>query len=150
MASTATKKALSALTGITAGIAIGTLSAIAPAAAFDFEENRFTANVPYGMDSSVELNQPMYPSFRDDNGNRVIANGDLTASGGGTHTSGVGFTSTSGGNGNCNGVSCGSNSAQAIGNQINVVTTGSYNTVVINAEQINNGNQQATVTNNVQ
>lgn len=145
MARTSLKIALSA-----ASIALGTATAV-PALAFDFEENRFTANTPYGMESSVELNQPMYPSFRDDNGNRVIANGDWTLQGGGSSSSGVGSTSINGsGNGNCNGVSCGSNSAQAVGNQLNVITTGSYNTVVVNAQQTNNGNQQATVTNNVQ
>lgn len=141
MAKTVLKVTLAA-----AGIALGSA---APAMGFDFEENRFTANTPYGMDSPVEMNRPMYPSFRDENGNRVIAHGDWTSSGGGSVSSGAGSARISG-NGNCSGVGCGSNSAQAVGNQLNVVTTGSYNTVVINSKQINNGNQQATVTNNVQ
>ena len=36
--------------------------------------------------------------------------------------------------------------ATAIGNQLNVVTLGNNNTVVVNATQTNNGNQTATTT----
>ena len=42
------------------------------------------------------------------------------------------------------GFSGGSYSGQAIGNQLNVITNGNYNTVIVNSTQINNGNQTAT------
>ncbi len=48
--------------------------------------------------------------------------------------SGVGFGNSSNG------------TASAIGNSLNVITTGSYNTVIVNSKQTNNGNQTATVT----
>jgi holdfast attachment protein HfaA len=35
--------------------------------------------------------------------------------------------------------------ASAIGNQLNVVTVGNNNTVIVNSNQVNNGNQTATV-----
>ncbi len=44
------------------------------------------------------------------------------------------------------GASSTTGAATAIGNQLNVVTLGNNNTVVVNAVQTNNGNQTATNT----
>ncbi|PZO53327.1 MAG: hypothetical protein DCF16_07195 [Alphaproteobacteria bacterium] len=75
------------------------------------------------------FDQPINPSTRDESGNRTIVNGRMEIEG-----------SLSGGlmDGYASGFS-----AQAIGNQLNVVTQGSYNTVIVDATQINNGDISA-------
>lgn len=84
---------------------------------------------PFGMGWD-NFDTPINPSTRDANGNRVIVNGRMelegTLSGGlmDNYASGLG-------------------SAQAIGNQLNVVTQGNYNTVIIDSTQINNGDISA-------
>ena len=75
---------------------------------------------------------PINPSTRDENGNRVIVNGRMEIEG--TLTGGL-MDSFSGGIG----------SAQAIGNQLNVITQGNYNTVIVDSTQINNGDVIAQV-----
>jgi holdfast attachment protein HfaA len=75
---------------------------------------------------------PINPSTRDENGNRVIVNGRMEIEG--TLTGGL-MDSFSGGIG----------SAQAIGNQLNVITQGDYNTVIVDSTQINNGDVIAEV-----
>ena len=96
-------------------------------------------NVPYGK-SYNDFNQPFDARTRDANGNRTIVNGRMFLGsqsnlsfglGGGFFGSGSTSTSGVGGYG----------SAGAIGNQLNVVTMGSWNTVIIDSTQINNGNQ---------
>jgi holdfast attachment protein HfaA len=91
-------------------------------------------NRPYGTTPGQE-NAPMSGSTRDANGNRVIVNGrfvsgslqsrDGVAGGTGRGSTGV------------------SSNATAIGNSLNVIVSGRYNTVIVNAEQINNGDQTA-------
>lgn len=78
------------------------------------------------FDSSINT------STRDENGNRVIVNGRMQIEG--TLTGGL-QDSFSGGIG----------SAQAIGNQLNVVTQGNYNTVIVDSTQINNGDVTAVI-----
>ena len=75
---------------------------------------------------------PINPASRDANGNREIVNGRMDIEG--TLTGGIqdGFASGLGGS-----------SAQAIGNQLNVVTQGNYNTVIVDSTQINNGDISA-------
>jgi holdfast attachment protein HfaA len=72
------------------------------------------------------------PATRDENGNRTIVNGRMEIEG--TLTGGImdGFGSGLGGS-----------SSQAIGNQLNVVTQGNYNTVIVDSTQINNGDISA-------
>jgi holdfast attachment protein HfaA len=72
---------------------------------------------------------PINPSSRDTNGNRTIINGRMELEG--TLTGGL-----------MDGWATG-NSAQAIGNQLNVVTQGNYNTVIVDSTQINNGDISA-------
>ena len=136
-------------------IALPALAAVTAAAIFvsvpakagsDFDHYRLTSNMPYGWDSNTAANNdPVNPSFRDANGNRTFIDGvDVTdTSSSSTSSSGGGSWSWSGG-GCCGGSSGnGRNSAVAIGNSLNVITTGNHNTVIVNADQTNYGNQEA-------
>lgn len=92
-------------------------------------------NAGYGRAPGDE-NRPVNFSIRDANGNLTIVDGVMntgrdqsTLAGSsiyeGSGYSGVGASYTTG--------------ATAIGNNLNVVTTGNYNTVIINSSQTNNG-----------
>lgn len=85
----------------------------------------------YGM-GWESFDTPINASTRDENGNRVIVNGRMEIEG--TLTGGL-QDSYSGSWG----------SAQAIGNQLNVVTQGNYNTVIVDSTQINNGDISADI-----
>lgn len=91
---------------------------------------------PYGVGYGDE-NRPYQASTRDENGNRVIVNGRFVDSNY-SSSSGVGGSLVQGQWGS-------SFSASAIGNSLNVVTTGSWNTVIIDSTQINNGDQEADI-----
>lgn len=92
---------------------------------------------PYGMSYGQELT-PFEASTRDANGNRTVVNGLIDGG------SGVAF-------GSANAVASASASASsfaggysqgvAVGNQLNVITQGNYNTVIVTAQQTNTGNQ---------
>ncbi len=86
-------------------------------------------NTDYG-----DLERPIEISGRGPNGNRMVINGRIIDDGSslplGLGLGGVGPS--------------GVEQATALGNQLNVVTQGSFNTVIIDAEQINTGNQTAT------
>jgi holdfast attachment protein HfaA len=117
-------------------------------------------NHPYGMTQGGE-NAPVNPSLRDANGNLTLVNGQFTSSGVGQQTGlqpmgSLGMSSlaasntvTSGASTTTTGAGAGGASmmgtASAIGNQLNVVTVGNNNTVVVNSRQTNNGNQTANV-----
>jgi holdfast attachment protein HfaA len=92
---------------------------------------------PYGINPGDE-SRPYDARTRDLNGNRVIVDGrmvtgdDLSSLPLGLYNSsgtGMGFSGT----------------GSAIGNQLNVNTSGSFNTVVVNSTQINNGNQTVNI-----
>lgn len=97
---------------------------------------------PIGFGFGQE-NQPFQPGTRDVNGNRLIVDGriitgdDLSTfstnslAGGGQSLSGAGFYNQPQGQ------------TSAIGNQLNVITEGSFNTIIINSDQTNNGDQTA-------
>jgi len=121
--------------------AIAAASCPAMAQAGDFT-NSATYNTPIDTVPGSE-NQPINPSLRDQNGNLTVVNGQFTSSasahafaGASAFASGVG----SAGSGAAFG------GATAIGNSLNVVTTGNNNTVVVTAEQTNNGNVTADTT----
>ena len=117
-------------------------------------------NHPYGMSQGGE-NAPVDPSLRDGNGNLTVVNGQFTSSAmsqstglqpmgtlgnsslaaTNTVTSGASTTTTGAGAGGASMFG----QASAIGNSLNVVTVGNNNTVVVNSNQVNNGNQTATV-----
>jgi holdfast attachment protein HfaA len=96
---------------------------------------------PFGFNYGEEA-QPFEANTRDANGNRLIVDGRImtgmdqsslsmataSASSWAQASAGAGF-----GNGAAQGA--------AIGNQINVITQGNYNTVIVNATQTNTGNQ---------
>lgn len=83
----------------------------------------------YGMEAD-SWSDPINPSTRDSRGNRVIINGRLSDA-----------TSLSGGLMDEGGIG----SSYAVGNQLNVVTQGNWNTVIIDSTQINNGDVSADV-----
>ncbi|VAV93880.1 hypothetical protein MNBD_ALPHA06-1748 [hydrothermal vent metagenome] len=100
-------------------------------------------NIPYGRTYRDE-NTPYNPSSRDANGNRVIINGRMFAGDGSSLSGGLGSGFFGGQNsfGSQTGFGgAGAAGAGAIGNQLNVLTVGNYNTVIIDSTQINNGNQ---------
>jgi holdfast attachment protein HfaA len=101
-------------------------------------------NAGYGRTAGSE-NSPVNVSMRDANGNLVIANGQVLS---GTGSS-IFSTSITGGAGSAAtgvGVGGGSSSlaATAVGNSLTVVTTGNYNTVIVNSKQTNTGAITAT------
>jgi holdfast attachment protein HfaA len=95
-----------------------------PSSAGDFSRG-------YGM-GWESFDTPINPATRDENGNRTIVNGRMEIEGslsGGlqdSFASGIGASS-------------------AIGNQLNVITQGNYNTVIVDSTQINNGDITAVV-----
>lgn len=143
-----------------AAICLGAATAVAGAAQAQIT-SASDYNHPYGMTQGDE-NAPVDPSLRDSNGNLTLVNGQFTSSSLSQQTglqpmgalgmstlaatsstaSGV-STTTLGGGGVGNSSTLGS--ASAIGNSLNVVTVGNNNTVVVNSQQINNGNQTANV-----
>ena len=93
--------------------------------------------VPYGMGLGL-AETPYNPSTRDSAGNRLVIDGRIINSSS-YSTLGTGMNTPWGateGSG-----MLGYN--MAIGNQLNVITNGSNNTIIIDSTQINNGNQTA-------
>lgn len=88
-------------------------------------------------------NQPSNYSLRDSNGNLTVVDGQFTSSNYG-YNQGYQQSTTSGGVGT-SGAGAAYGQASAVGNQLNVVTVGNNNTVVVDSTQINNGNQNASV-----
>jgi holdfast attachment protein HfaA len=97
---------------------------------------------PYGYQYGQE-NQPYDAGTRDQNGNRVIVDGriivgdDLSSLPSGLYN----FNGLTSGGSGFSGVGVGS----AIGNQLNVITQGSHNIVIVDSTQINNGDQNVTI-----
>ena len=90
-------------------------------------------NRPIGFEGGQE-NRPIDASTRDENGNRLVVDGRIQ-----TETSisrSSAYSSLGGGS---------AASPTAIGNNLTVITQGSWNTVILESEQINNGNQEANV-----
>ena len=131
-----------------AAAALIACSVVATAAKAGDYSNASNYNAPYGMQAGQE-NAPPNTSLRDANGNLTVVNGQFTSSNFGTATgvgaAGSGVSASSAGAGT-SGASSTMGAATAIGNQLNVVTLGNNNTVVVNAVQTNNGNQTATNT----
>lgn len=105
---------------------------------------------PWGTDSA-QNNQPYRAGTRDANGNRVVLNGVLqTGVGVQAQMSGAGGvgnapTQSNQGAGSTGMSASGTNSsALAVGNQLNVIVNGNYNTVIVNSTQTNNGDVNAT------
>lgn len=116
--------------GLALGLALGAVpgTALAQEAGYLSEFER-----PYGFGYGEE-SRPFDARSRDISGNRVVINGLIE---GGT---GLG-TSLYTGWGQTEGASGMLGTGTAVGNQLNVITNGSNNTVIIDATQINNGDQ---------
>lgn len=125
---------------------LGGIALMGTASAGDYT-NSSTYNAPFGLQAGQE-NQTPSPSLRDANGNLTVVNGQFTSANfgpsAGVSASASGAASASGVGTSGAGTAFGG--ATAIGNQLNVVTLGNSNTVVVNATQTNNGNQTATTT----
>ncbi|MGH6870216.1 MAG: holdfast anchoring protein HfaA [Rhizomicrobium sp.] len=125
------------------------LAALAGAAQAADYSNSSSYNQGYGM-AAGEENAPVNASLRDANGNLTVVNGQFTSSQM-SQQSGVQQMATISGmssqgtftNSVASGGGMSTATATAIGNQLNVVTVGSNNTVVVNSNQVNNGNQTA-------
>lgn len=97
-------------------------------------------NAGYGRTSGQENRMVDY-STRDANGNRVIVDGVmLTGDDQSTFTRGGGSLDSYSGAGS-------QGSSTAIGNNLVVITQGSYNVVIVDSTQINNGDVTATAGN---
>lgn len=82
-------------------------------------------------------------STRDANGNRLIVNG-IIQSGASSYSSqsgGVASAYAGAGSSSSSGTTIGGSTA--VGNQLNVVVQGSWNTVIVNSKQTNNGDVNA-------
>jgi holdfast attachment protein HfaA len=90
-------------------------------------------------------NTPSNYQLRDANGNLTVVNGQFQSSANYASQSGAQFTQTGGGGVGTSGAGAQYGQAAAIGNQLNVVVVGNHNTTVVDANQVNNGNQTATV-----
>jgi holdfast attachment protein HfaA len=121
-----------------AALAIAVTSATAQEAGYLAEFER-----PYGWAYGSE-DRPFDADTRDSTGNRVIINGLIQ--GGSSLATGLhtGWGQTDGVNGQL-GSGSSSGFGSAVGNQLNVVTNGSNNTIIIDNTQINNGNQNVTL-----
>lgn len=118
-------------------IATAALSAIAGgAAAQSMSTNAASFNGGYARYNGQENRAIENYSNRDASGNMLIVDGIIQA--GSSYASSEAKSSSYSG-----GVGIGSSSATAIGNNLNVVTQGNFNTVIVNSTQINNGNVTA-------
>ena len=79
-------------------------------------------------------NQPADGQVRDGNGNLIIVNGVMSGASAFSRTDGMHQTGAGFANGG---------TATAIGNSLNVTVLGSWNTVIVDSEQVNNGDQNA-------
>lgn len=93
----------------------------------------------YGL-ARNQLQSGIDPSTRDANGNRVILDGALLT---GSDNSVFSYSQTHGAGDSYSGAGA-VGGATAIGNNLQVIVNGSYNTVVVTSTQINNGNVTAT------
>jgi holdfast attachment protein HfaA len=129
-----------------AGIAAMAMSVVCAPAAVAQISTASSYNSPYGMTQAQE-NQTVNPSLRDSNGNLALVNGQFQSSSM-SQQSGVQSMGVLGNGGTTLGSNAGFGpvgSSSAIGNSLNVITTGSDNTVIVDSTQTNNGNQTATV-----
>ncbi len=112
-------------------ILIGAVMIATPAFADPIPSGTGDVERAFGMNWE-SFDTPINPATRDANGNRTIVNGRMAIEG--ALTGGImdGF-----------GSGLGVSSAQAIGNQLNVITQGNYNTVIVDSTQINNGDISA-------
>jgi len=124
-----------------AGLAVLTIAGLAQAQMMTTNSASFNAG--YGRYSGQE-NQPVNVETTDPNNNTVLINGLFQASSNsifaGSSARLSGAADSFSGAGGVGG------SSTAIGNSLNVVVNGSYNTVIVQSQQTNNGDVTATTT----
>jgi holdfast attachment protein HfaA len=114
-------------------------------AAGSAQAQSWTQSSSYNGYGASSQNAPSNYQLRDANGNLTLVNGQFQSSSNYSSQAGTQLAqSTSGGVGT-SGAGAQYGQASAIGNQLNVVVLGSHNTTIVDADQINNGNQTATV-----
>jgi holdfast attachment protein HfaA len=102
----------------------------------------WTSSSMYNGYGATTQNTASSYSIRDANGNLTMVNGQVTSS---STSSAMGAQSASSGVG-MGGAESAYGQATAIGNSLNVVVVGSHNTTIIDAQQVNTGNQTANAT----
>jgi holdfast attachment protein HfaA len=110
-----------------------------PAAAQTFGTNSAEFNGGWGRYPGQE-NQPIDVNTRDELGNRIIVDGIIQD---GSENTTYSQTDNNGAGNVFSGAGGRWSSATAIGNNLQVITQGSYNTVIVNSTQINNGDVTA-------
>lgn len=106
-----------------------------PAAAQNRNNNAGSYNSGYSA-SNANLNRGVNVNTRDENNNQVFVNGQMQAPAGSVFSSSQGYSQSGG-------VGRGGGLATAIGNNLNVVVQGSWNRVVVDSTQVNNGDVSA-------
>ena len=119
------------IAGLTVLVAAPQASAQAASSMSDFER-------PYGYAYGQE-SQPYSAGTRDASNNRVIVNGLIEGGTGLGLSLNTGWGQPDGGYGMIG-------TGTAVGNQLNVITNGNNNTVIIDSTQINNGDQNVFLT----
>ena len=104
----------------------------------------WTNSAGYNGYGASSQNTPSSYQMRDPAGKLTVVNGQFTPSSYSSQ-SGTQSAHTSGGGVGTGGAGAQYGQASAIGNSLNVVVLGSHNTTVVDAQQINNGNQTASV-----
>jgi holdfast attachment protein HfaA len=101
---------------------------------------------PYGF-AYGEQNQPIDADTRDANGNRLIVDGVIMSGAANSQTSILSGGASAwaqafaGASGSATASAGSAVQGNAVGNQLNVITQGNYNTVIVNSTQTNTGNQ---------
>jgi holdfast attachment protein HfaA len=132
-------------TAVAAGAALAALAFAGLADAQKMTTNSASFNAGYGRTSGQE-NQAVNVDLTDSSGNLTVINGLFQAD---STSMFAGATSRlSGASDSYSGAGGVSGSASAIGNNLNVVVEGSYNTVIVQSQQTNTGTVTATTSTN--
>ncbi len=127
------------LTRPLATAAVLTLAAATGAQAQSMTTSAADFETGYGI-ARNEMQNAIDPSTRDANGNRVLIDGMMVT---GTDNSVYAAAQTYGAGDVFSGAGA-LGGATAVGNSLNVVVNGNYNTVIVHSTQTNNGNVTAT------
>jgi len=118
-------------------VAAGLVAAASTASAQTMTASSAAYNAGFGRVAGQE-NQPVNVQLTDANGNMLVENGVIRNTVTGSVFANAGVETNFSG--------AGGGSGTAIGNNLNVVVQGNYNTVIVNSTQINNGTVTATTT----